>query len=88
MPDSSIKESHEAILEVEGLFLSFTQYGAGLRQSTSEGAASNSHRARAVASGATIGSVIGASLTATEAIIETKTIYAPLPRATAPLRQN
>ena len=44
--------------------------------------------ARAVASGATIGSVIGASLTATEAIIETKTIYAPLPRATAPLRQN
>ncbi|MBE6473151.1 MAG: ABC transporter ATP-binding protein [Coriobacteriaceae bacterium] len=36
MPDSPIKDSSEAILEVEGLFLSFTQYGAGLRQRTLE----------------------------------------------------
>jgi len=32
MSISSSKTAEEAILEVEGLFLSFTQYGAGLRQ--------------------------------------------------------
>lgn len=36
MPDCPKTETNEAILEVEGLFLSFTQYGGGLRQRTLE----------------------------------------------------